>query len=421
MRAALALLLAALAAAAAAEEAKPKTPAQPPAEGWKREGFELSNHSADFKIRLAGYLQADFRSYLDWQVGDGSNDALRYEEFEWRRLRIGIDGEWHRFSFEFDVDPAFDEGNELKNAWLGVRIARELRLRGGHMKLPVSPEFLTSAAKTDFVERAALVNSLGPSRDWGALAEGQLGKVVEYSAGVFEGDDRTSHKRAETTGVGRLVLKPAPWLDLGGSYSRGEVVPDPGTPGFDSSPKGLDGTSGTGYRFFPGVYVNGHRQRWGADARLQGGPVALWGEFLEAREERKGQGPTLEDLPDVRGRGWSVTGTWLVTGERKTRTIRPRRGLFEGVGAVELAARYEELWFDDVSNQGFEAAGSRSNNIRPAGLKTFTGSVSWWPTRFLRFQGNVLVERYDDALRAPEPGKQGNYVSLVGRAQVHLP
>ena len=27
----------------------------------------------------------------------------------------------------------------------------------------------------------------------------------------------------------------------------------------------------------------------------------------------------------------------------------------------------------------------------------------------------MLVERYDDALRAPEPGKQGNYVSLVGR------
>jgi len=110
-----------------------------------------------------------------------------------------------------------------------------------------------------------------------------------------------------------------------------------------------------------------------------------------------------------------------VTGERKTRTIRPRRGLFEGAGALELAARYEELWFDDVSNEGFEAAGSRARNIRPAGLKTFTGGLSWWPTRFLRFQGNVLVERYDDALRAPEPGKKGNYVSLVGRAQVHLP
>ena len=56
-----------------------------------------------------------------------------------------------------------------------------------------------------------------------------------------------------------------------------------------------------------------------------------------------------------------------MTGERKVRTIRPRRGLFAGPGAIELAARYEELWFDDVSNKGFESAGSRAGNIRPAG------------------------------------------------------
>jgi phosphate-selective porin len=157
------------------------------------------------------------------------------------------------------------------------------------------------------------------------------------------------------------------------------------------------------------------------DARIQGGPVSLWGELLEAREEREGQGPTQEDLPDVYGRGWSATATWLVTGEQKSRTIRPRQGLFAGAGAVELAVRYEELWFDDVSNQGFESAGSRAGNIRPAGIRTFTAGLSWWPAGFLRFMGNVLVERYDDPLRAPEPGNTGDYVSLLGRIQVHLP
>jgi hypothetical protein len=35
--------------------------------------------------------------------------------------------------------------------------------------------------------------------------------------------------------------------------------------------------------------------------------------------------------------------------------------------------------------------------------------------------GDVVVERYDDALRAPETGKNGSYVSLIGRVQVHLP
>ena len=110
-----------------------------------------------------------------------------------------------------------------------------------------------------------------------------------------------------------------------------------------------------------------------------------------------------------------------MTGEKKTRTIRPDRSLFGGPGAVELAVRYEELRFDDVENEGFESAGSRAANIRPAGYRAFTGGLSWWPSTFLRLVGDVVVERYDDALRAPEPGKNGNYVTLLGRVQVHLP
>jgi phosphate-selective porin len=95
--------------------------------------------------------------------------------------------------------------------------------------------------------------------------------------------------------------------------------------------------------------------------------------------------------------------------------------VFSGPGAIELSARYEELWFDDASNEGFESAGSRAANIRPAGISTLTGGLSWWPARMLRLSGNVLFERYDDALRAPEPGRTGNYVSFFGRLQVHLP
>ena len=409
----------ALCGAASAQEKPAATPAAP--EGWKAEPFSISNAAAGFKVALKGYLQADFRSFVDWQVGDGSDASLRADEAEWRRLRIGFAGEWRKLVFELDVDPAFDKGDELKDARLGLRFSKALEMDGGHLKLPVSPEWLTSAAKTDVIERAALVDSLGPGRDWGGLVQGELGSALEYKAGVFEGDARSSQNRAGTTAAAHLLLKPSGWFDLGGSFSQGDVAADPVGPGTDQSPKGLNGTSGTGYEFFPGVYVDGRRRRWGVDARLQGGPVSLWGEFLEAREERKGQGPTQEDLPDVYGRGWSATATWLVTGERKTRTIKPRRGLFGGPGAVELSARYEELWFDDVSNEGFESAGSRAGNIRPAGIRTFTGGLSWWPTTFMRFQGNVLLERYDDPLRAPEPGNSGDYVSLLGRVQVHLP
>jgi phosphate-selective porin len=419
-----ALLALTLAIPAAAQQkrppaAPPKAPAAEP-DGWRREDFTLSNKAHGFEVALTGYVQADFRSFKDWQVGDGTDPTARFDDFEWRRLRIGFEGEWRKLVFEFDVDPAFDEGDELKDARLGLRFGKELEINVGHMKMPVTHEWLISASKTDMIERSMVVSSLGPGRDWGVTAAGELG-ALEYNLGVFEGDARTSLRRAGTTAAAKLVLKSS-WLEVGGSYSQGDVQADPEIPGgVNPFPKGLEGTSGTGYEFFPGVFVNGQRRRWGAEARLQGGPVSLWGEWLESREERKGQGPTLEDLPAVYGRGWSATATWLVTGEKKSRTIRPGNSLFAGPGAIELGARYEELWFDDASNQGFESAGTRAANVRPAGIRTITGGMSWWPTRMLRLSGNVLVERYDDALRAPEPGKTGNYVSLFGRVQVHLP
>jgi phosphate-selective porin len=415
----LAAFVASVLAASGARAQEKKKPEPPP--GWQAKRFSLENPSADFKITLKGYIQADFRSYLDWTAGDEDTGDLRADDFEWRRARIGVEGAWKRLSFEVTADPAFDKGDVLKDTWVGLRLHRAFQVRGGYVKLPVSQEFLISPGKTDFLERSLAVDSLGPNRDWGGLVHGEISRVLEYQVGVFVGDARPSDGRAGTTGAARLVVKPTRWLDLGGSFSQGDVEADPAGPGLDPQPKGLSGKSVTAYRFFPAVYVNGRRLRWGADVRAQAGPVSLWGDFLQSREERSGQGPTLEDLPEVRGDGWSVNATWLVTGEKKTRTIRPDRSLFHGPGAVELAVRYEELRFDDVENEGFESAGSRAANVRPAGLRAFTGGLSWWPSTFLRLMGDVVVERYDDALRAPEPGKQGNYVSLIGRVQVHLP
>ena len=414
------LVVVAAALAASGAPAQEKKKAEPP-HGWEVKPFSLENPSAGFRLALRGYVQADFRSFLDWTAGDEDSGNLRADEFEWRRARIGLEGEWKRLSLEVDVDPAFEEGGELKDAWLSLRLAKALQIRGGHLKPPVSPERLTSPAKTDFTERAAVVESIAPNRDWGVTLHGEIGRAVDYQAGVFEGDGNERDARAETTAAARLVLKPARWFHLGGSFSQGDVAASAAGPGLDPKPKGFEGTSVTGFVFFPPVFVAGRRLRWGADARIEAGPASLWGEFLEGREQRRGQGPTLEDLPDVRGQGWSANVTWLVTGEKKSRTIRPGRSLFGGPGAIELAARYEELRFDDVRNEGFESAGSRAANVRPAGLQAFVGGLSWWPSPFLRLMGDVVVERYDDALRAPEPGKKGNYLSLLGRAQVHLP
>jgi phosphate-selective porin len=111
-----------------------------------------------------------------------------------------------------------------------------------------------------------------------------------------------------------------------------------------------------------------------------------------------------------------------VTGESKKNRVEPKRPFPHGPGAIEIGARFEELRFDDVGpDEGFAGAGDRARNIRPAADRAFTGGVSWWPVHWVRFMGNVVVERYLDPLLAPEPGRRGNYVTLLARAQVALP
>jgi hypothetical protein len=65
--------------------------------------------------------------------------------------------------------------------------------------------------------------------------------------------------------------------------------------------------------------------------------------------------------------------------------------------------------------------GNRSRNVRPAADRALTAGLSWWPIRLLRFVGNVIVERFEDPLLAPEAGRRGDYVTVVGRVQFELP
>jgi phosphate-selective porin len=386
------------------------------AQGWTAgPGLALRNDAAGAELRLTGYGQLDLRSFRNWS--DPSEPPLEDGVFV-ERARLGLEGQWRKVSFEVQGDLRDDE-RPLKDAWVSVRFARELRLRVGSQKVPIGREWLTSSRRTDFLSRALLAEHLGPSRDFGAALFGDLGKV-EYEAGVFLGDGWRQNDRAETTVAGRLVLAAGGGLQLGASFSAGDVEAMAGTA--DLQPRGPEGEALSTFEFFPRKFVNGRRRRLGADAAFLRGPVSLKAEYLERREERLGQGATREDLPGVVGRGWSASGTWLLTGEKKKAGIEPQRPLPRGPGAVELALRYEELRYDDDGpDTGLAGVGNRSRNLRPAGDRAFSGGLSWWPVSIVRLAGNVIAERFRDPLLAPEPGRAGTYLTLAVRLQVELP
>jgi phosphate-selective porin len=408
---------------------------------WKLEPFRLRSKQADFEIKLVGYGQLDFRAFPGWQVEETTQ---RNDTFDIRRLRLGVEGNWKRLSWDFTyelVGPVQDlvndtldpDGAELKNLYAEYEFSNAFSLRAGHTKLPGSPEFLTSASRTDFVERSMLSNSLAPDRDWGVMALGKVGKRVDYMAGVFAGDGSRIDNAAGTTVAARVVVETVKGLDLAGSFSHAEVSAESDVEGTDPDPLGFLGRSPTAWRWYERKFVNGRRLRWGLDAQYLRGPLGFKGEFLQGREQRKEQGSVFQDLPEEVGNGWSVTASWVLTGEKKERSLKPRKPITKGGwGLVELAARYESLRFDDTGpDSGFEGAGNRASNLRPAQNSIIWAGVSWLPAEWLRVYANATFERYLDPLLAPEPPGarfvddtpkgRGTYTTLFARVQFLFP
>jgi phosphate-selective porin len=402
--------------------------------------FQLPQH--DFTLQLTGYVQGDLRAFPGWP--DNTEDkAFHSPASDVRRLRLGFEAEWHALALDFSVDPQ-DTGDHLKNAYVDVRLAKALRLRAGHFKLPTSRERLTPAARLDFVERSLLAQNLSPDRDWGVMVHGTPFKRAEYMIGVFAGDGSTDDSRAGTTLAGRVAYAPFKRLELAASASRGSVD-SPVLPASRlNTAKGFKGEGPSGFTYFQRPVVNGRRTRLGLDAMLTLGPAAFKAEALYAREQRLGQSAlcpgasygdadnqgeevdltqplSCEDLPDVAGLGWSVSSTWLVTGEKKKAKVSPAHPLPRGAGAVELGIRVEGLRFDDTANEGrYQSAGPRARDIRPAADLAITAGASWWPTYWSRLNANLIIEHLSDELRLPD-GRKHSYATLLVRFQVALP
>jgi phosphate-selective porin len=243
---------------------------------------------------------------------------------------VGFDAQWKRLTVEFTYD-LHDPVEHLKNLSGDIKISKALHILGGKFKLPVSPEWLTSAAKTDFVERSLVVDSLAPSRDWGVEITGDVKKLT-YMLGVFQGDGQLDQSRADTTVAGRLEAGVHKGLELGVSASQGKVNADAQVVA-DPLARGVSVHAPSGFRLYERHFVDGTRWRLGADARFRHGPIGLRGEFLQMTTERKGQGSVFDDLPSEVARGWSASATWLVTGDKKRAPSNPNiRSTMEASG-----------------------------------------------------------------------------------------
>lgn len=425
---------------ALAQEPDPAPPPAPPAgvvAGQSEpEGVDMRWNPRP-SLRFGGdMLRIDFRVKLqmDWRWAPDDID-LRGGLFQFQRRRIGLEGVFLKhFEYEVERELNFDpeeqalpggldevDDSPWRDVFVNFRYFRDAQIKAGKFKVPFSLEQITGPTNLDFVYRSRIAADLAPGRDIGAMLHGR-GSRVEYEIGVFQHDGENSkfdfNEGADTTVAGRFLVRPLriedselDALELGIAATVGDV------------PEGLNtlrGRSTWGDPFFFDAYVNGRRLRLGAEVNWEPRNFSVKSEYIRTRDEREGQGILADDLPALIGQGWYVSGTWVVTGEDKSGGVEPRHPLFAGgVGAIELAARYERIEMGSDAPGEPEEQNPRAVNLLENGERLWTFGLNWYLNRWMRIQLNGIRETIDDIERSPSP-TQNTFWLGVARLQLVL-
>jgi phosphate-selective porin OprO/OprP len=410
--------------------------------------FEFKKHPS---VRMGKWFRADFRLKFqhDFRSFDPEVEGDEGETTNLRKFRVGVEG-YVTKDLEYSVEREIrNEVADLFNLrtrpthalWRDVygnyRHFRRFQIRAGQFKIPFGMDQLHFSTNGEFVYRSLIGNYLAPGRDQGIMVHGKLFESnVAYQAGVFVHDGWKAHTAVapiantekvydyggERAIAGRVVLppfkmfegprflKPFKNLQLGGAFTE-----SPLTEGQES----LRGRTWViTHNWFDRIWVRGHRLRLGAELDWEPGPFTVKGEVMRVSDQRLGQGLRDENLPDVIGRGWYLTTAWVLTGEKAAGGIEPRREFIKGrgIGAVQIAARYEQLRYGSAEHPGLPSRSSRAPNIYSESERVATFGVNWYLNRFTRIQFDHIREVVEDREKVPIPG-QDTYWSHFVRVQ----
>lgn len=413
----------------------PAKPKQPGAQ------FVWKQHPS---LRFGKVLRLDFQAKFqeDYRNSyEGAEVAAELDPWELHRARVGVTGTFMKH-IEFEVERELTEkelsekdkelGLTPSPQWKDVNVnldyINNAQIQVGKFKIPFGLDTLTGVTHNDFIYRSLGATYLSPSRDVGGMVHGRFFKRgLNYWTGVFkhDGDNARSKKiqggdetfAARVTGLPlrRVNADAFGEFELGGAFTLSKVSDD------SFRPNGIRGrTVVTQDTFYESVYVKGRRYRYETDLDWSIGPGSVRAEYTHVLDQREGQSYGNEDLPDARYRSWYVSGTWIVTGEKKSRPVKAGDDFLRGgFGAVELAGRVERIWFDSVDQTDEGFANPRAYTILPSDNKVVTFGVNWTLNRFTKLQFNLIREQVGNEDRNPVPSEVA-FWSRVFRIQLVL-
>ena len=389
--------------------------------------FRVDDHPS---IHFGKGSHLDFRARFAADVTDSeapSDDPLETAGVDLGKRRLGVSGEIKN-AIEFQVEAELADDDPWRDVYADFKKYDSVRVRGGKFKIPFSLDENTSASRLDFMFRSLAATHLAPGRDIGGMVHGKLlKKVLGYEAGVFEHDGKNARTNnpdkvfGGQTLAGRVTVEPlANQKDAIGDLSLGAAFTQSDVP--EGIP-GLRGQTVLDQTFFSSsdYLVNGPRRRVGIEMQFRPGPASIKAEWMRVETQRRGMSVEDTDLSPLIGEGWYVSATYAITGEKKSNVDKPKKPLLPGFGygAIEVAARIENLEFRSGASGEPASTSPRADVILGNADKVTTFGVNWYLNRWFKIQANFIRETLADPSQGPLPSKP-SFTSTAVRFQFSM-
>jgi phosphate-selective porin OprO/OprP len=367
---------------AKSETEKPKDAVKVTTKG----GLKVESEDGQYSFIPSGRLQVDsvWHDQDRARLGDGT---------EIRRAYLGADGKiTNLWNYKIIAELSSEGSFGMNDAFIQFQGLNPVTLTVGNFKEPFSLEDQTSDLFTTHMERS-LMSVFSPSRHIGAQAEVRLpfaAAPVTAAVGIF-GEAVTSGGAANEGDegmdiAGRVTIAPTlardEFIHLGvGAFLR---EPSDSTASFSSRPE----SHVTSVRYLDTGAMTKVDKLWVVqpEVAVVYGPFSVQGEYAWVQVERQG-------ADEIDLNGWYAEASVFLTGESrvykngKFDRISPKNnflggGFAGGLGAIQLAARYSRLDFND-----------RAAGLERGEEENITAGLTWITHPSLRFMfETVFVE-----------------------------
>jgi phosphate-selective porin OprO and OprP len=416
-------------------------------------GFSLNAADGGNVIKLRGTLNLDGRYFTSFDrtanLTNGVAGSSAYNSadgFLTRKIRPIVEGTINGI-YDFRIQPDFAGGKAvILDSYVAARLAPWAVVTVGKFKNPVGLERLQTEQYNKFLE-PGFPSSLLPYRDLGVQFSGAvLNGVLNYAGGIFDGtidgSGSDGNPTPDANGDNKLEfsgrLFALPFANSSNDYLRGLGVGIGGTAGSKSGNASVSLGAGSSnattatqvvpfittntwlpsyrtaaqqmlfsYRGDNAVtlsandatYADGSSTRIAPQAYYYFGSLGVLAEYaVSSQAVSRHTSATVTRSATVRNKAWQIAASYFLTGEDAAyNSATPAQNFAigsPGIGAWEIAARYQRL---SIDNNAFTGGSSSFANPATAvsAARGISLALNWYLTQSIRWTAEYDRTSFD--------------------------